>query len=153
MTPQFQKTVERVVAETIQQLAQADLVTVLCATITAIDDEHLADVLAMVNPEDLDALVSNGLLEQQTRTQLTQEDPTKSQNEDWPGGAGVLRPAVGEEWIKLSAPTPTVVTILAAVNGQVLVKCGRRTHGLTEESFIEQGFTLHRAAPTPKEEA
>lgn len=48
----------------IEALSQPDLVTVLCAAIATIDDEHLAEALKQLSDDDLGTLVASGIVEQ-----------------------------------------------------------------------------------------
>jgi hypothetical protein len=51
----------------IEQLSQPDLVTILCATVSAIDDEHLDEALSLLSDNDLGTLVATGITEQRAR--------------------------------------------------------------------------------------
>lgn len=51
----------------IDQLTQPDLVTVFCAAVAALDDEHLCQAIRQMPDDDLGTLVAYGILGQRER--------------------------------------------------------------------------------------
>lgn len=58
----------------IEALNQPDLITILCATVATIDDEHLGQALEMMNDDDLGTLVAKGIVEQRERRENREEE-------------------------------------------------------------------------------